>query len=79
VDTGFRKTSCSNNSLKRDADSKKWHRALAVGEERPMSEVGPEAHIAERAGRMRRSLAWSVARETKIATNIPAPAAQDAC
>jgi hypothetical protein len=28
VDTGFRKTSCSNNSLKRDADSKKRHHAF---------------------------------------------------
>jgi hypothetical protein len=30
VDTGFRKTSCSNNNLKRDADSKKRHHALAA-------------------------------------------------
>jgi uncharacterized protein (TIGR02117 family) len=28
VGTGFRKTSCSNNDLKRDGDSKKSHRAL---------------------------------------------------
>src|SRR5262249_42478713 len=27
--TGFRKTSCSNNNLKRDGDSKKSHHALA--------------------------------------------------
>jgi hypothetical protein len=30
VGTGFRKTSCSNNSLRRDADSKKRHHALSL-------------------------------------------------
>jgi hypothetical protein len=30
VATGFRKTSCSNNKLRRDGDSKKGHPALAT-------------------------------------------------
>jgi len=54
VDTGFRKTSCSSNNLKRDGDSKKSHHALG----------GSKADIDERCSTGRRFIdtrPWIVA------------------